>query len=339
MPQQIDIKKALLHELIENSPDYIFIKDRQSRFVFTNKAHARGLLGLDNPEDAVGKSDFDLFPGKDDDSERFFEEEQTIMETGQPVLQREWMVPSTTTGKVVWLSENKMPIRDESGKIIGLIGIGRDITARREAEILLQRASNEIMELNENLKHLVDHDGLTGIFNRRFFNNYFEIEVQRAMNFLENRNHLGSGRDSAMNFGLAMIDIDHFKSINDLFGHLVGDQVLVQIINIIKRNIFSRDVLCRYGGDEFALILTKTSKSGILQAAEKIRKEIDEHQFDFCVGHENLHITISVGLVNFDEVINKESEAILKLADDRLLRAKSNGRNRIVYDDDMSQSV
>jgi len=72
MSHQIDVEKVLLQDLVENSPDYIFIKDRQSRFVFTNKAHSKTLLGLENPEDAFGKTDFDLFPGKKDDAQRFF---------------------------------------------------------------------------------------------------------------------------------------------------------------------------------------------------------------------------------------------------------------------------
>ena len=141
-------------------------------------------------------------------------------------------------------------------------------------------------------------------------------------------------RDTDMNFGLAMIDIDHFKHINDAYGHLVGDSVLKQVIEIMESNIFSRDVLCRYGGDEFALLFTKTSNSGILLATEKIRKEIDEHVFVIGLNHECQHVTVSVGVVMFDEVPKKESDGILKIADDRLLRAKSNGKNRTIYDDD-----
>ncbi|OGO07614.1 MAG: hypothetical protein A3K46_00165 [Chloroflexi bacterium RBG_13_60_9] len=192
----------------------------------------------------------------------------------------------------------------------------------------------EIEALNEHLKHLADRDGLTGVYNRRFFDEYFEIEVRRAMNFLDHKARLGPGRDNDMNFGLAMIDIDRFKYINDTCGHLAGDNVLKQVIEITEKNIFSRDVLFRYGGDEFALLLTKTTSSGILQAAEKIRREIDEHVFDFDPERECRHVTISVGLVIFDEVLNKQSGEILRIADDRLLRAKSQGRNRIVYQDD-----
>ena len=216
-------------------------------------------------------------------------------------------------------------------RFVNVYAAFEELTVNLEHKV--NERTTEIEELNEHLKHLVDRDGLTGVYNRRFFNEYFEIEVRRAMNFLEHKAQLVPSQESDMNFGLAMIDIDRFKQINDTCGHVVGDNVLKQVIEIMERNIFSRDVLCRYGGDEFALLLTKTSNSGILQAAEKIRKEIDEHAFVFDADHECQHVTISVGLVTFDEVLNKESDGILKLADDRLLRAKNNGRNRIVYDD------
>jgi PAS domain S-box-containing protein len=144
MSHQIDVEKVLLQELMEDSPDYVFIKDRQSRFVITNQAHAQILLGLENPEDASDKTDFDLFPGKREDAQRFFDEEQSIMETGQPVIRREWMVPSTATREVVWLSESKLPIRDESGEIIGLFGLGRDITVRKKAQLLTEKLSHQL---------------------------------------------------------------------------------------------------------------------------------------------------------------------------------------------------
>jgi diguanylate cyclase (GGDEF)-like protein len=136
---------------------------------------------------------------------------------------------------------------------------------------------------------------------------------------------------NAMNFGPALIDIDHFKQINDRYGHLVGDAAIQQITEIIKQNIFSRDVLCRYGGEEFAVLLTKTAPGGLYQAVEKIRREIDEHEFILEPGSPPHHITVSIGLVNFEEVQEHQSVEILKLADDRLYRAKRLGRNRIIH--------
>lgn len=207
-------------------------------------------------------------------------------------------------------------------------------TAFEELNINLEHKvderTKEINELNEDLKRLAERDGLTGVYNRRFFNEYFEIEMKRAENYLKNKFQLVPNWENDMNFGLALLDIDHFKHINDTYGHLVGDKVLKQVTDIVARNIFSRDVFCRYGGDEFALLLTKTSSDGILQAVEKIRREIDERVFEIGTHLEGHHITISVGLIIYAEVLDQGSEAILKLADDRLLTAKRLGRNRIV---------
>jgi diguanylate cyclase (GGDEF)-like protein len=188
-------------------------------------------------------------------------------------------------------------------------------------------------DLNSELKRLAERDGLTGVYNRRFFNEYLEIEVKRAASHLQHRARLGPEDASGMNFGLALIDIDHFKRSNDDFGHLTGDEVLRRVAQIMERNMFSRDVICRYGGDEFALLLTKTSGQGILQAVEKIRKEIADLEFAFDAEHAREHITVSVGLAGFDEAPGLGSEEILRVADDRLLRAKSLGKNRIVHTD------
>jgi PAS domain S-box-containing protein len=137
-------QRGLLQALLDNSPDYVFFKDRESRFIRTNKAHAQNLLGISDPREVEGKTDFDLFPGEEEDTQRFYDEEQTLMETGVPVVGREWTVPSQATGEEVWLSEHKIPMLDESGKAIGLIGIGRDITALKVAELALERRALQL---------------------------------------------------------------------------------------------------------------------------------------------------------------------------------------------------
>ncbi len=140
----IDTDDVLLNALMQNSPDFIFIKDRQSRFVSINKPQTELLLGLHDPKEVIGKTDFELFPGKEDDARRFFEEEQRIMETGQPVIHREWVVPNIKTGRNIWVSESKFPLRDKSGKIIGLLGVSRDITAQKEAEQQRDKLTNDL---------------------------------------------------------------------------------------------------------------------------------------------------------------------------------------------------
>lgn len=202
----------------------------------------------------------------------------------------------------------------------------------------VQERTKEIQTLNQELRQLAEHDGLTGVYNRRFFNHYFEIEVKRARSYLGQSTRLlanpdQQNADKQLSFGLAILDIDHFKRINDIYGHLVGDSALKQITALIRQHIFAHDVLCRYGGDEFVLLLTRSSPNTMVQALEKIRQEIDEHSFVFASNLPSLHLTISVGLVNFDEALDKKDEEILKIADDRLLLAKNLGRNRLIYCD------
>jgi diguanylate cyclase (GGDEF)-like protein len=201
---------------------------------------------------------------------------------------------------------------------------------RLNLEKIVTERTSEIQELNENLKHQAERDGLTGIYNRRFFDQYLEIEVRRARNRIEFKTAaLEAGHD--VNFGLAIVDVDKFKKINDTLGHLFGDKALMEVVEEIRKNIFSRDVFCRYGGDEFVILFTRTSRDGILLAAEKIRRNLEEHEFRLQAEAPAHRITISMGVVVFEDVPALSGDEILKLADDRLLAAKLGGRNKVVF--------
>jgi PAS domain S-box-containing protein len=141
---ELERENELLQALLDNSPDYLFFKDRRSRYIRTSKAYAQHLLGLDTPEEAVGKTDFDFFSGQE--AQKLYDEEQEIIETGEPVIGREWSLYSGTTGEEVWLSEHKVPMRDETGHVIGLVGISRDVTP-------LKRAADERERLMTALEH------------------------------------------------------------------------------------------------------------------------------------------------------------------------------------------
>lgn len=147
-------EQHLLRALLESSPDYIFFRDRQSRFVLTNNAHARLLMGLDNAQEATGKTDFDLFAPEE--AQRFYDEEQVIMETGRPVIAREWSLHSSTSRQEVWLSEHKLPIRDETGRVIGLLGISRDITQLKQSEAERERLLTMVEHSNVQLQIAAD---------------------------------------------------------------------------------------------------------------------------------------------------------------------------------------
>jgi diguanylate cyclase (GGDEF)-like protein len=163
----------------------------------------------------------------------------------------------------------------------------------------------------ERVKQLAYLDGLTGIFNRRFFELRIVEEIDRARRY---------------NTGLAvlMIDIDQFKRLNDEFGHLLGDEVLRQVSSIFHQQLRKIDVLCRYGGEEFAILLSQTNAVHALGIADKLRKSVEAWQFPGVPRP----VTISAGAANYDEHASTRDE-LVKAADAGLYAAKQAGRNRV----------
>jgi diguanylate cyclase (GGDEF)-like protein len=161
----------------------------------------------------------------------------------------------------------------------------------------------------ERVKQLAYLDGLTGIFNRRYFELRIMEEIERARRF-----------EAGM--ALLMIDIDQFKRLNDEFGHLLGDEVLRQVSSIFHQQLRKIDVVCRYGGEEFAILLSQTDAEHAMQVAEKLRKLIDEWEFPGVPRT----VTISVGVASFPEDGLTRDE-LVRAADAGLYAAKQAGRN------------
>jgi PAS domain S-box-containing protein len=152
-------ERRLLHTLINNLPDYIYYKDRQSRFLLTNAAHAK-TLGLGDPSQAIGKTDFDFFPAQD--AGNYFKDEQQVVESGQPLIGREERFQQPD-GQLGWCSTTKVPIRDAQGRVTGLVGISRDVTERRRSEEELRhvnRALTAISAVNQAILHATEEPGL-----------------------------------------------------------------------------------------------------------------------------------------------------------------------------------
>lgn len=161
------------------------------------------------------------------------------------------------------------------------------------------------------VKQLAYLDGLTGIFNRRFFEMRIVEEIERARRY-------GSG------MAVVMADIDQFKKLNDEFGHLLGDEVLRQVSSLFHQNLRKIDVVCRYGGEEFALLLTQTNATQALAVAEKLRKMVEEWQFPGVPRT----VTISAGVAAFPDHGTSRDE-LVRAADNALYAAKQTGRNRV----------
>lgn len=158
-------------------------------------------------------------------------------------------------------------------------------------------------------------DALTGIYNRRFFVETLEKQMSLAKRHKEP-------------LSLLIADLDHFKKLNDTYGHTAGDRALQQVSMILKDSIRTSDVLCRYGGEEFAIIMSKTEITGALEKADKIRQSVESAHFDTMTPGKSVGITISIGVASFPEN-GTEYDTLVDAADGALYKAKRNGRNRV----------
>ncbi|HVO42349.1 MAG TPA: PAS domain-containing protein, partial [Aggregatilineales bacterium] len=140
-------ERNLLRTLIDTIPDSIYVKDSQSRFLMNNLAHMQGLGAA--PADLIGKTDFDFFPREQ--AERFFADDQAVIQTGQPLRHREEVVTHTVTGDRLWMDATKAPLRDRTGKIIGLVGISHNITALKQTEQALEQERTLLRTIIDNV--------------------------------------------------------------------------------------------------------------------------------------------------------------------------------------------
>jgi two-component system, cell cycle response regulator len=163
---------------------------------------------------------------------------------------------------------------------------------------------------HEEIYRLTTVDGLTQVYNRRYFLEQLEREVSRAKRY---RRELS----------LILFDIDHFKLINDNYGHLAGDYVLKQLATVVKGKIRREDILSRYGGEEFAIILPEIDAPNAMQFAEKVRRLIEKAPFKF--EETKISVTVSVGVATCVDA--DDAPALIKRTDDKLYEAKGAGRN------------
>ena len=164
-------------------------------------------------------------------------------------------------------------------------------------------------------------DPLTELYNRRYFIEALRNEVRKA-------NRLGYP------LGLFMIDIDHFKLVNDTYGHMAGDEVLTNVARTIERSVRASDVVARYGGEEFAVILVGCPPDALVALAEKTRESVAEAEMPHT-SEDGRGVTISVGAVAYQDM-TMDAEAFVNCADQALLLAKSSGRDRVVVGDSLA---
>jgi two-component system cell cycle response regulator len=192
-----------------------------------------------------------------------------------------------------------------------------ELAARVKTQIRRHRYAMELRQSVNNTMAMAVTDDMTGLYNRRYFDRHLGVMLSKAQS---------QDRDMA----LMILDIDHFKSVNDCYGHDVGDVVLKEFAARLKRNIRGVDLACRFGGEEFVVLMPDTDYRQAEAIAERVRQSIGERGFD--IGAERpLAVTVSAG-VSLNEARTDTPESLIKRADVALYRAKREGRNRVVFD-------
>jgi diguanylate cyclase (GGDEF)-like protein/PAS domain S-box-containing protein len=295
-----DLKLTCIDNLLSTTEARVYFKDLHSRFLLVSAGCIATATPGHGVEELIGKTDFDFY--SEEHAAAAFEDEQQIIRTGEPMvgkLERETFHDRADA----WVSTSKMPLRDERGQIVGTFGITRDVTAQIKAE--------------NALAYQVLHDPVTGLANRAALMD----RLSQALVALERQ----PGR-----LAVLYVDLDHFKAINDSFGHDAGDQVLAEVgrrLSLLSRNA---DTVARLGGDEFVVLcgnLRDDDDVGLI--ADRIVRGIRAPYVD---DGRDLSITCSVGIVVTLDPLT-EPEQLIRDADGVMYEAKETGRNRYrVYD-------
>jgi diguanylate cyclase (GGDEF)-like protein/PAS domain S-box-containing protein len=244
---------------------------------------------------------------------------RTAMQTGEPQTGVQLSLRSAD-GDIRRYMVNSTPIREGGSRVRGVLATFDDVTALEQRHADLQRALSQLkasqdqIELqNSELRFLADRDSLTGCLNRRAFFALFDSVFRQA---LSRGNQLSC----------VMIDIDHFKSVNDRYGHATGDKVIAYVAEILRSGLREGDLLCRYGGEEFCMVFPNAGSDVATQIAERLRAEIAGNSGGrFTAG---MRITVSAGIASVPGSA-LEAPMLVNQADTALYTAKQSGRNCI----------
>lgn len=310
----IAIRNAELHQealetqnffksLFEGIDEAIVIVEPAGSTITHWNASAERLYGY-SADEIIGKNIETLMPD-DSTGEQYLRERGSVSSAGRS---RKYETRRMAKGgRTIPVNLTLSPIFDLEGNMSAVVGIHFDLTRQKKIEEGLR---NE----REKFEVLATVDALTGLQNRRAFDEMLARETGRV-------------RRHASRVCLLMMDIDHFKLVNDTHGHQTGDEVLSRTAGVVKKILRQTDIAARYGGEEFALILPDTPLEGALVFAERIHGLIPKEKYVGETG-EAFRVTCSMGLAEYDPGTEDEA-ALIKRADTALYRAKETGRNRI----------
>ena len=285
--------------IVQNAKDVVIVTEASPidapgpKIIYVNDAFTE-TTGY-SAEEVIGKTPR-IFQKEGTDKEELAKIREAL-EKKEPV--RVTLRNFSKTGKEYWVDISILPLRNTEGKVTHFASIQRDIT--------------EYKKLEQDLQILCRTDPLTTAANRRAFNEILSQEFSRF-------------KRSQKEYALIMIDLDHFKSINDQHGHSVGDQVLIEVTERCKDNIRVHDILARLGGEEFCILLPYTDSDQAKKVAERLREKIEIKPI--IVDGLRVKVTISVG-ISLVSTGDEDGHQAMERADQKLFQAKESGRNQI----------
>jgi len=307
-----------LLNIIEFLPDATFVIDADKKVIAWNRA-IEEMTGL-KKEDILGKGDsmysvpfygekrlmlVDYLFQDDQETDSEFENQYDLVERKGNTLFAESFRPSIFGGKGACIWTKASPLFDGEGSFIGAIESIRDITKRKQAE--------------EKLKALSTLDGLTGIVNRRYFEEYFDREWMRSVR---------TGKP----LSVIMCDIDYFKYYNDTYGHLKGDECLRRVAEALQKAVNrAGDLVARFGGEEFIVVLPETDLEGAVKVAELLRDKVESLKIEHEKSLVSNYLTISLGVATAVPSREDAARELISSADAALYQAKEEGRNRVSF--------
>ena len=285
--------RKMLQLVIDSIPQRVFWKDTNFVYLGCNKAAAAD-AGVAQPKDIVGRTDFDL--SWKESAPLYRQDDIETLRSGQARVNYEES-QIHADGSSSWLRTSKIPLADMDGNTIALLGLYEDITERKRIE--------------HRLRELAHYDVLTGLANRAFFLSHLERAISTRR-----RQHAA--------LALMYFDIDHFKTINDSYGHDIGDALLRAFAERVSETVRELDLFARLGGDEFALILEGVPS---LAEAEHIGfKLVDAVRRPFNLGERTLSVSTSIGIAFFEA--GMAPDELIRRADQAMYIAKRAGRDR-----------
>lgn len=303
-------QKEVLKQITENLEEATFLQDVKTKeLIYASRAFENLYeVSLDELKSKPDLWKTIVHPDDFDKVQKKYNMENTVREINKKGVFIEKFRVLSKTGKTKWIKSKFLPIRNQEGEIVRIVGIEQDITNDIEVRM-------EIVRQKVRAEKLAMYDFLTNIYNRRAFFDRARQECFRA-------------KREGHNMVIVMSDIDKFKSVNDTYGHDIGDIVLKDFAAKLRSFIRDYDVVARFGGEEFIMLLSNISLENAYKRVDILRKNIEES--NVVIGNKiNIKYTSSFGIAEIKcKGINPLEEAI-KAADDALYRAKNNGRNRV----------